>query len=291
MNDATLNEPMTAYLAFKLALKHEDSDGASRCLNQISETSSSDSKYMYACCLEAQQALDRITTIKALQHIVLKREFNSSNSIHLPALLRVLIRLEVSVLEDEREVDTDKNWLVEDICNIFKAGKLQTYNSSITSSMVHIAVDEIHKERRDSKGAKLFTIDELDWFCKNAYNLSLGNATVWEARHVITILECCISIMSQYPSDIPTQMVADISLRGMFCNFMAATVLLALARSEDNTELRLQDYIRMRYHVQRFHETLESRSDTLEEASLQDLQTKLSTLLVFEFEGATCLKS
>ncbi|KAI1153268.1 meiosis protein SPO22/ZIP4 like-domain-containing protein [Nemania diffusa] len=262
-----------------LALKHEDSDGASRCLNQISETSSSDSKYMYACCLEAQQALDRITTIKALQHIVLKREFNSSNSIHLPALLRVLIRLEVSVLEDEREVDTDKNWLVEDICNIFKAGKLQTYNSSITSSMVHIAVDEIHKERRDSKGAKLFTIDELDWFCKNAYNLSLGNATVWEARHVITILECCISIMSQYPSDIPTQMVADISLRGMFCNFMAATVLLALARSEDNTELRLQDYIRMRYHVQRFHETLESRSDTLEEASLQDLQTKLSTLL------------
>lgn len=86
-------------------------------------------------------------------------------------------------------------------------------------------------------------------------------------------------------------MAADISLRGMFCNFMAATVLLALARSEDNTEQRLQDYLSMRRHVQRFHEELELRLETLDEASREDLQTKLSTLLVFEFEAATCLQS
>lgn len=123
LDDATLKEPMTAYLAFKVALKQEDVDGASRCLEQISEASSSDPQYLYACCLEAQQAQDRISTIKALQHIVHNHRL-SSDSIHLPALLRVLIRLEVSVLNDEQEDNVaKKGLLVEDLCNVFKTGK------------------------------------------------------------------------------------------------------------------------------------------------------------------------
>ncbi|KAI0194684.1 meiosis protein SPO22/ZIP4 like-domain-containing protein, partial [Xylaria flabelliformis] len=273
MSDVTLKEPMTAYLAFKVALKQQDADNAFRCLEQISEAPSTDHQYLYACCLEAQQAQDKIITIKALQHIVLKHRFHSSESVHLPALLRVLIRLEVSVLNDDGETDRDKETLVEDLCNVFKA-----------------AADEIQKERRDNKNDKLFTIEELDWFCKNAYNIGLENTMIWEARHVIAMLECCLSIVSSYPPDIPAQMAADNSLRGMFCNFMAATVLLALARSEDNVESRLQDYLNMRNHVKCFHETLESRLDALDEVSRGDLQIKLSSLLVFEFEGATCLK-
>lgn len=162
---------------------------------------------------------------------------------------------------------------------------------SIESLTIHVVAEKIHKERRDCKSDKQFTIDELDWFCKNAYNIGLKNVMIWEARHVVIILECCLSIILGYPSDIPAQIVADTSLRGMFCNFMVATVLLALARSEDNIEIRLQDYLSMRRHVQRFHETLESRSDALDESLRKDLQTKLSTLLVFEFEGAICLKS
>ncbi|KAI3341252.1 meiosis protein SPO22/ZIP4 like-domain-containing protein [Ustulina deusta] len=245
-----------------VALKQQDVGSALRCLERISEASPPDPQYLYACCVEAQQAQDKVITIKALQHVVLKHQFHSSNSIHLPSLLRILIRLEVSVLNDEQEVGTDSGPLVEDLCNLFKA-----------------AVSDIEKERRDSKGDKLFTIDELNWFCKNAYNLGLENALAWEARHVITILECCLSIISSYPPDIPAQMAADISLRGMFCHFMVATVLLALARSEDNTELRLQAYLNIRRHVQRFHQTLESKSDALDAASREDLQIKLSTLL------------
>ncbi|KAJ8131120.1 hypothetical protein O1611_g2505 [Lasiodiplodia mahajangana] len=274
MNDVTLKEPMTAYLAFRVALKHEDTDSAVKCLKQISEASTSDPKYMYACCLEAQQAHDRVAAIKALQHLVFKPQFHPSDSIHLPALLRVLIRLEVSVLNDEQEIGADRGSLVEDICNTFEA-----------------AVDEIHKEHQDTRSDKLFTIDELDWFSKNAYNLGLVNAMVWEARCVVTILESCLSIISSYPPDIPAQIVADISLRGMFCNFMAATVLLALARSEDNTELRLQDYLNMRRHVKSFYVTLESRLNALDDSSREDLQTKLSTLLVFEAQPGRSLSA
>lgn len=123
MNDVTLKEPMTAYLAFKIALRQEDTDSALRCLEQISATSSSDPRYLYACCLEAQQAQDKIITIKALQHIVQEDLSRSSSSIHLPALLRTLIRLEVSLLNSENQVDTVKESLVTGICKIFKAGK------------------------------------------------------------------------------------------------------------------------------------------------------------------------
>ncbi|KAI0205435.1 SPO22-domain-containing protein [Astrocystis sublimbata] len=231
MNDDTLKEPMTAYLAFRVALKQEDADSALRCLNQISETSSTGSECLYACCLEAQQVQDKITTIKALQLIVHKRRSHLSSSIHLPALLRVLIRLEVSVLTDEKESNREKEGMVEDLCNIFKA-----------------AADEIQKERRDCKSDKLFTVEELDWFCKNAYNLGLEKTMIWDARHIISMLECCLSILPSYPPDIPAQKANDNSLRAMFCNFMAATVLLALARSNDNTESRLQDYLDMRSH-------------------------------------------
>ncbi|GAW15707.1 hypothetical protein ANO14919_051260 [Xylariales sp. No.14919] len=291
MNDATLKEPMTAYLAFKVAVKQEDADSALRYLEQVSEASSPDPQYLYACCLEAQQAQAKMITIKALQHIVLKHQLHSSGSVHLPSLLRVLIRLEVSVLYSEQETGTNKGSLVGDLCKIFKAGKPHARHAPFLGLTVHPAASEIEKDRRDTESEKLFTIDELDWFCKNAYNLGLENATAWEARHVITIIECCLSIISSYPPNIPAQMVADTSLRGMFCNFMAATVLLALARSEDNIELRLQDYLNMRHHVQHFQKVLESRSDSLDQTSREDLQTKLSTLLVFEFEGATCLKS
>ncbi|KAI1295094.1 meiosis protein SPO22/ZIP4 like-domain-containing protein [Xylaria venustula] len=249
--------------SFKLLIHHQqDVDGALRCLEQISEVSSLNTQYLYACCLEAQQAQDKVITIKALQHVVLRHQPHASSSIHLPALFRILIRLEVSVLNDEEESSLDRGLLVEDLCNVFKA-----------------AASEIEKEARDNNGDKLFTIDELNWFCKNAYNLGLENALAWEARCIIIILECCLSIISSYPPDIPAQMAADTSLRSMFCHFMAATVLLALARSEDNTEMQLQDYLNMRRHVQCFRDTLESEFDTLEEASRGDLQTKLSTLL------------
>ncbi|KAI0402376.1 meiosis protein SPO22/ZIP4 like-domain-containing protein [Xylaria palmicola] len=260
--DSTAYADLLRRMMRSVALKQQDVDTALGCLEQLSQASPSDPQYLYACCLEAQKAQDKIITIKALQYIVLKHQFHCSDTVHLPALLRVLIRLQVSVLNDGQDSDIDRRSLVKDICNIFKS-----------------AAEEIQKERRDSKSNKLFTIDEFDWFCKNAYNLGLENAMVWEARDVISILGCCLSITSSYPRDISAQTVADTSLRGMFCNFMVATVLLALARSEDNTESRLQDYLDMRRHVQQFHHTLESRLGDLDETSREDLLRKLSTLL------------
>ncbi|KAI2632325.1 meiosis protein SPO22/ZIP4 like-domain-containing protein [Hypoxylon sp. NC1633] len=274
MSELTKREPMTLYLAYKLALRSGDREMASDCLRYISETSSTDPQYLYACCIDAQEAEDKICAIEALRHLIQKSEHSSPGAIHLPALLRVVIRLEISLVNDPERSNEDLDQLVEDICQVFEG-----------------VVTAIQRDPRDDQGNKLFAVEELDWFCKNAYNLSLKNIHAWQLRQTIRILQCCLSIISQYPRDISAQVAEDLSLRAMFCHFLMATALISLARSEDNIETQLQDYLMMRGHVKGFDSRLEERLSTLDEAFKNDLESKLSTLLVFDFEGAICLKS
>ncbi|KAI1106803.1 SPO22-domain-containing protein [Jackrogersella minutella] len=268
MSESARREPMTLYLAYKLALRNGDRDMASDCLRHISEVSSNDPQYLYACCIDAQEAENKMCAIEALQHLIQKCEYSSSGAVHLPALLRVVIRLETSLMNDQGHID-DLSSLVDDICQVFES-----------------VVTTIQRDPRDDQGNKLFTVEELNWFCKNAYNLGLKNMHTWQPRQSIRIFQCCNSIISQYPQDIPVETANDLSLRTLFCHFLAATVLIALARSEDNIETQLQDYLMMRNHIKGFDEGLEARLNTLDEVSRDDLQMKLITLLVFDFEGA-----
>ncbi|KAI1780407.1 SPO22-domain-containing protein [Hypoxylon cercidicola] len=274
MSESARREPMTLYLAFKLALRSGDREAASDCLRQISEVSSKDPQYIYACCIDAQEAEDKICAIQALQHLIQNSEYSCPDAVHLPALLRIVIRLETSLLDDQGQSDADRQLLIDDICRVFEG-----------------VASAIQRDPRDGQGNKLFTVEELNWFSKNSYNLGVKNLRGWDLRQIVRIFQCCLSIISQYPQDIPSQAAGDLSLRGMFCNFLVATACVSLARGEDNIETQLQDYLIMRKHVKAFDAGLESRMDTLDEVSRNDLQVKLSTLLVFDFEGAICLKS
>ncbi|KAI0900547.1 SPO22-domain-containing protein [Annulohypoxylon nitens] len=273
MSESARKEPMTMYLAYKLALRNGDREMASECLKNISEASSNDPQYLYACCMDAQEAEDKMCAIEALRHLIQKCECSSPDAIHLPALLRVAIRLETSLMNDQSHISKIAS-LVEDTCQVFEG-----------------AVTAIQRDPRDNQGHKLFTVEELDWFCKNAYNLGLKNLRIWPPRQSLRIFQYCLSIISQYPQDISTQVSNDLSLRSMFCHFLMATMLIALARSEDNIETQLQDYLMMRNHIKSFDIELEGRLSTLDEISKNDLQMKLEVLLVFDFEGAICLKS
>ena len=149
----------------------------------------------------------------------------------------------------------------------------------------------IHKDALNEPGKKLFAINELDWFCKNAYNIGLENTSSWHPRYFLRLFRCCLAIIAEYPKDIGAQTSGDLALRGMFCNFMAAAACACLARSEDNVEVQLQNYLNMRKHVKDFDAGYEDCLSTLDGAPRDDIRTKLSTLLVFDFEGAICLKS
>lgn len=144
---------------------------------------------------------------------------------------------------------------------------------------------------KNAAGKKTFTVEELDWFCKNAYNIGLENIACWTPWHLVRFFRCCLAIISQYPEDIREQGFGDLALRAMFCNYMTASALLAMARSEDNVETQLQCYLELRKHIKDFVVGFEERLDTLDEPSKHDIRTKLATLLVFDFEGAVNLKA
>ncbi|KAK7980960.1 hypothetical protein PG989_013417 [Apiospora arundinis] len=273
MSDVAKAQPMTIYLAHKLAVQSGDWDMAAECIEIISQSTSTDLKFLYACCIEAQASDDKLSALKALKALADKHEFNADSPIHLPALLRVIIRLQLSMLsEDSAEVD--KGLLVEDLCHIF-AGVTRI----------------LQRDLRDKEGSKLFPIKELDWFCKNAYNTGLKYTESWDLRQVASLFKSCISIISYYPKDLPKRDSGDLSLRQLFCNFMLATTYTALARSEDNIEERLQLYLMVRKHVGAYDSEYTNCLPDLDEVSAEDLRLKIGSLLVFDLEAAVSLKS
>lgn len=149
----------------------------------------------------------------------------------------------------------------------------------------------MHKSPRTAPASEtLWTIAELDWFSKNSYNLSIKHLSCWSPRHSLRMLQCCVAFIDQYPSDISEPISDDLSLRKMFCEFCAATALIALARGGDHVETSLQDYLHLRKHVANFDNLLQRQLEKMEEGPAQDLLQKLSVLIAFDFEAACHLK-
>ncbi|KAK7920786.1 hypothetical protein PG985_008808 [Apiospora marii] len=272
MSDVAKEQPMTIYLAHKLAVQGGDWDMAAECIERISQSSSSDLKFLYACCLEAHASDDKLSALKALKVLADKHEFNADSPIHLPALLRVIIRLQMSMLSDG-SADIDRELLAEDLCHIFEG-----------------VTRILQRDIRDKEGSKLFPIKELDWFCKNAYNTGLKYTESWSLHFVASLYKSCIAIISYYPKDLPEQYSVDLALRRLFCNFMLATTYTALARSEDNIEEQLQLYLMVRKHVEAYDSEYADCLTGLDQISAGDLKLKLGSLLVFDFEASVCLK-
>lgn len=89
----------------------------------------------------------------------------------------------------------------------------------------------------------------------------------------------------------PKDTILDLSLRRMFCDFLAISLLIALARSEDNIEKQLQYYLTGRAHVEGFRARIPDQLTRLGPGSREDLLKKLGVVLAFDFEAAVRLKS
>jgi hypothetical protein len=281
---------MTQYLMYKVSVQNGDRDLASECLEAVSRASANQ-VFLYACVIDSQRAHDKTIAVEALKRLVDKYEDAAPNPVHLPALLRCTIRLLHTLLVSKDE-DTDDATLANDLCNMFEESKGHVHVMTVgllCTNRCGPAVSAIRRDPKDAAGNKLFDIRELEWFCQNAYNLGLKNADAWNLRHVVRILTACETIIRAFPLDVASPVSGDLSLKAIFCHFVISSALVSLARTQDNTEARLQDYLDMRKHIAAFDAEMETRLDSLDEISRGDLLQKLSSLLVFDFEGATCL--
>ncbi|PTB63793.1 SPO22-domain-containing protein [Trichoderma citrinoviride] len=229
---------LTRYLTFKVSLVDWDHDLGCESIKHLSKLSDSSQgrDVLYACIREAQQVGDKLCTLAALQAIIDSWKSEQVSPSNLTSILRCSIRL-IHKIEEEGSADAGSQSITyaDDICKLFEK-----------------AAERANQEPKDDDGNILFTISELHWFRKNAYNMAL------------------------------------MALR---CHFVIAAALVSLARTEDRVEEQLQYYLEARHHVKDFDATLEKTSDGIQDENIRaDLIAKLSTLFVFDFEAATVLK-
>jgi hypothetical protein len=123
MAEHTKSQPMTMYLAYKLALRSGDRDLASRCIEGIGAASSKDPQFLYACCLDAQESGNKLCALEALKQLAERHEFGKPGPVHFPALLRVTIRLQLTILNDGSLREGEQGLAVDDLCETFEGGK------------------------------------------------------------------------------------------------------------------------------------------------------------------------
>ena len=143
---------------------------------------------------------------------------------------------------------------------------------------------------RDDEGKTVFTIQELHWFRKNAYNLGITSSPTWHLTHTIRILTACLAFIACYPPDIPLADATENALMAMRCHFVVATALVSMARTEDAVDVQLQRYTEMKQHITAFDETLQIEAEAQSGRVIQDLIGKAAALFVFGFEGAIALR-
>ena len=147
---------------------------------------------------------------------------------------------------------------------------------------------ETDRNHQTDPEKRKFTIDELEWFCKAAYNLGLKYSGNWDLRHTVEILETCIKITNMFPVEKEVHAVTDVASKRLTCRFLISSALAALVR-RSATEVEsqtLKDCHAMREHIRAFHSELKLRGKMGPKPQPSDLLSKLSVLLVFDFEGA-----
>ncbi|KAI5458131.1 meiosis protein SPO22/ZIP4 like-domain-containing protein [Mariannaea sp. PMI_226] len=235
------------YLMFKVSLIGWDHELGCECIDKLSRCSDKEKSrdILYACVREAQQVGDRLCTLVALKAVTERCGSETAPTAHLPCIMRCAIRLIHLIENQEEEGSNNGPGLTEDTCQIFEK-----------------AAEYARSDPRDSENGKIFTLPELEWFRKNAYNIG--------ERH-------------------------DIQYMVMRCHFIVSAGLVSQARAEDKIEEQFQRYVEMRRHIAAFDTALESalleESRSGDERILKDMRAKAATLFVFDFEGAVCLRS
>ncbi|TLD16873.1 uncharacterized protein PgNI_00812 [Pyricularia grisea] len=274
MSEHSQTDKKTSYVMFKVAIRNLDLELAVQCLEIMSSTNDSED-LIYACVLDAQKSGENTFVIEALRKLVQVRKIRPNGPVHLPALIRCTIRfLQKLIGKNGLSVDTIKATVVH-IVTIFEE-----------------AARAIERKETGADGTMLFGLRELEWFCQTAYNISVKNAQTWDPRCLVRTLDVCISVMGHFPEDAVSPVVDDLPLRRLFCHFINASALTALARSQNDLERQLLDYQAVRKNVAGFEEALGTCRERLElpETQYKELLKKLQIIIVFDFESALHLR-
>ncbi|RSL67820.1 hypothetical protein CEP53_002853 [Fusarium sp. AF-6] len=105
----------------------------------------------------------------------------------------------------------------------------------------------------------------------------------------------CVEFLSKSSENAKNRDILYACLMAMRCHFVMAAAIVSKARTEDKVDEALQRYVEVRQHVSVFDGLFEKHFQNTFAARnarvYADLTAKMSTLFVFDFEGAICLKN
>ncbi|KAF2143242.1 uncharacterized protein K452DRAFT_167927 [Aplosporella prunicola CBS 121167] len=280
MSDAGKAAPMTRYLMYKVALRQDDPDLASECLDAVCKQTTQDVTLLYACVMEAQQAGNKSQAVVALQKVLEKYNYAAPQGVHLPALLRCMARLLLAELGTADNVNEN---VAEELVKLFEGAARQA---------------KLQKRRTKEQSAPLFSEKELDWFSRNSYNISLKYCATLHPSHLLQLLEACIALISLFQEattgdneQSTAALPAPLTHRLLLTHYLAASTALVLARSADSIPVSHGAYHTLCHHADAFCERLPSflRTSDLAELSVSaraDLRAKRAQLLRYGLEAA-----
>ncbi|KAH7398979.1 meiosis protein SPO22/ZIP4 like-domain-containing protein [Phaeosphaeria sp. MPI-PUGE-AT-0046c] len=272
MSESGRDEPVTRYLMYKSGIRGGDAELAAGCLEHICRNSTKDATLLYACVMEAQSTGDKKQAIHALQRVLDKYEYSAPAGIHLPALLRSTARLLQSELTKDGAVQFDT---MNELCKLFEGAIEQAKTS---------------RRRPNNVAQQTFTPQEFEWFSKNAYNLSLKYCAEMSPSHLVRLLGVCTEFIKLLKDQDSTNNGGCLSLRLVFCEFLAACTYVILARAEDNAEISLQNYLEARKHCQEFRRAASEGIDKLEGSAQADIISKHFQIVKLELEAVIKLE-
>ncbi|OAK98096.1 SPO22-domain-containing protein [Phaeosphaeriaceae sp. SRC1lsM3a] len=272
MSESGRDEAVTRYLMYKSGLRSGDTELTADSLEHICRSSAKDATLLYACVMEAQSTGDKKQAINALQHVLDKYEYSAPAGIHLPALLRSTARLLQSELTKGGVIQVGT---MNELCKLFE-GAIEQAKAS--------------RRRPNNIAQQLFTAQEFEWFSKNSYNLSLKYCAEMSPSHLVRLLGVCTEFIKLLKEQDNTNSSSYLSLRLVFCEFLAACTYTTLARAEDNTEICLQNYLEARKHSQEFRRAASDGIDKLEGSAQADIVSKHFQIVKLELEAVLKLE-
>jgi hypothetical protein len=263
---------------------------AVKCLQHLSESSDPDRRLLYGCALDAQETGNRELALVALRLVLDQIGLVAPDIGHIPTILRCAIRLTMAEIEGSREAEAT----IESLCLLLEKGRLLLLPYVGTILIFMEAAEQAKRSRQKPRTSDkhieiVFTIKELDWFARNAYNIGLRGIVEWSSSRSYRIISACIRFLELYPDDIDEPTLAEVSYRRLLCNYLCACISIELARVEDNIEAQLQHYLVSRRHIQDFRSKNETVRSKIEQEA-EDLSQKFGILLAYDFEAAARLK-
>ncbi|KAF1951086.1 SPO22-domain-containing protein [Byssothecium circinans] len=272
MPETGRNDRITRYLMYKTGLHLGESDFLAECLDVICRQSTKDATLLYACILQAQTYGNNRHAISALEKVLDKYDCSAPADVHLPALLRMTIRLLGKELVVNGQLNQD---VLRQICKVLEGAWKQAKTS---------------RQRPSNPARDQFTTSEFEWFSKNAYNWSIKYCAEMQPTDLVRLLKVCIEFIKLLKEDEKSQDEADLSLRLMFCDFLATCTYTTLARAEDNVHDYLQYYLQARKHGKTFREIAADNIDKLGESARADIIAKHFQIVKLELEAALKLE-